>query len=85
MTFFGNVVAGGTMAKTKKKHKLQMPKESLCWQCKNAVPSPWTGAGCEWSREYKPVPGWKAEMRERTNLKGSYFVFKCPKFEKEKK
>lgn len=57
-------------------------KNSLCWSCKNAVPNHLKGIGCEWSREYKPVPGWKAEMRERTNLKGSYFVFKCPRFEK---
>lgn len=57
-------------------------ENSLCWGCKNAVPNHLRGIGCEWSIDYHPVPGWKAEMRERTSLKGSYFVFKCPKFEK---
>ena len=64
---------------------------SLCWYCRNAVPSPETGAGCSWSRKaHQPVEGWVAERRD-LKLRGknnqvlhmieSYRVLACPEFE----
>lgn len=64
---------------------------SLCWFCRNAVPSPATGAGCSWSRKaHQPVEGWVAERRD-LKLRGknnqvlhmieSYRVLACPEFE----
>jgi len=55
---------------------------SLCWDCQNAV------LGCEWSREFEPVPGWTAKPRRMIdNARGtvtmSYNVIKCPKFIKD--
>ena len=35
-------------------------RETLCWQCENAVPNH-KGRGCEWSRRFRPVPGWTAQ------------------------
>ena len=52
---------------------------TLCWKCANAVPSPATGAGCSWSRHFKPVRGWDAVPRP-TDRSKSYFVRACPKF-----
>lgn len=56
---------------------------TLCWECRNAVPGP--DAGCEWSRLFRPVPGWEAEERRARlgayELQTSYRVHKCPKFE----
>ncbi len=61
--------------------------ETLCWRCKNAVPS--KSSGCSWSREFKPVEGWTADRRDLKMGKEkigdyieSYFVHKCPKFER---
>lgn len=58
--------------------------DTLCWSCKNAVPS--QNCGCNWSREFKPVEGWTAERRDLKISRGktveSYLVVKCPKFEK---
>lgn len=57
---------------------------TLCWRCLNAVPNPATGAGCEWSRNFQPVPGWDADYRPvklpDTRVCESYFVTKCPLF-----
>ena len=62
---------------------------SLCWFCVNAVPSPQMGAGCSWSsRRHIPVPGWKAERRDKflgyqskgRQLVESYLVIECPEF-----
>lgn len=65
---------------------------SLCWYCRNAVPSPETGAGCSWSeRPHEPVRGWVAERRDLQIQKEgrrhqtcgveSYRVLACPEFE----
>ena len=59
---------------------------SLCWFCRNAVPSPETGAGCSWSsRAHTPVEGWEAERRDLKMFhKGqveSYRVLPCPEFQ----
>ena len=61
---------------------------SICWDCKNSVPS--ECYGCSWSREFKPVRGWIAQ---KTHIKSdefkagkrrqqivSYNVRKCPHF-----
>lgn len=62
--------------------------QSICWLCANAVPSETTG--CNWSREFKPVEGWEAELS--TNKWANdfwisqghdvYHVYKCPEFVK---
>lgn len=59
---------------------------SLCWYCRNAVPSPETGAGCSWSeRPHEPVKGWIAERRDlliqKDDRMESYRVLACPEFE----
>jgi len=60
-----------------------MPKgpSSICWNCENAC------CGCSWSRQFKPVPGWKAI---ETNIKykdnqttRSYIVQSCPQFKQD--
>lgn len=63
-------------------------RQTLCWGCQNAVPSPSTGAGCPWSRAGKPVEGWRATRRDvlMQRMKGystrieSYLVTACPLF-----
>ena len=65
----------------------QMKKTTLCWRCRNAVPS--RNAGCSWSRSFRPVPGWKAKRCKLRMCKAgkaprftfSYDVRKCPEFE----
>lgn len=65
---------------------------TLCWLCRNAVPSPETGAGCSWSRKpHTPVPGWEAERRDlygyaskgswKAGVTESYRVLSCPEFQ----
>ena len=61
---------------------------SLCWRCRNAVPSPTEFTGCSWSRRYQPVEGWTAEQTailvgaaEHRRLEPSYRVIRCPEFE----
>ena len=70
-----------------------MPKKTvkcptLCWKCRNAVPT--ATSGCSWSRDLAPVPGWVAEKRTmpRANDGGTitaYCVDYCPKFQKDSK
>lgn len=55
--------------------------DSLCWCCANATPS--ETAGCNWSRDLEPVPGWEAKKHRVNNgSKGvtSYRVIRCPEF-----
>lgn len=54
--------------------------ETLCWSCKHAVPNPGKGHGCEWSTEFRPVPGWKAENKIVARVGDSYYVTGCPKY-----
>lgn len=55
-------------------------EETLCWSCRNFA------GGCSWSREFKPVDGWRARKIKRlynVNLKGnhgSFIVFECPQY-----
>jgi hypothetical protein len=50
---------------------------SLCWGCKNAVPTKDGKYGCCWSRHFKPVKGWEVETQK--DILG-YTVLQCPKF-----
>lgn len=48
-----------------------------CWTCKNAC------GGCEWSRYFKPVPGWIAEktfIESNGEEAESYKIISCPKY-----
>ena len=62
----------------------------LCWDCQKAC------GGCSWSRDFTPVPGWKAKPTKiisyTTNGSGrratkkkfyidSFAVYECPEFE----
>lgn len=64
---------------------LRPTRQTLCWKCQNAVPN-MHGRGCEWSRRFKPVPGWDADEEEMCMSEDpprydtSYFVRSCPKF-----
>lgn len=59
--------------------------QTLCWQCKNAVPSIVKNRGCNWSRKLEPVEGWDAEetvvgaIRDMDKAKG-FRVISCPEF-----
>ena len=71
----------------RKYRKRSTPKQTtnstLCWRCKNA-----TNSGCDWSREFKPVEGWKAtptmicggEQDDVVRWTPSYHVHSCPEF-----
>ena len=55
-------------------------KETLCWDCKNFA------GNCSWSREFKPVDGWRAKKitinvcaKKRPTIT-SYIVFECPQY-----
>lgn len=51
-------------------------QDTLCWACKNAVPS--ENCGCNWSRALKPVEGW--EVRISKGYRDGYLVVRCPEF-----
>ena len=50
-----------------------------CWDCANA------NAGCEWSKEGKPVKGWIATYIKANGTKpyDTYFVHDCPQFKRD--
>ena len=80
-------IAVGEEHKTQPKQaKRKKKKNTLCWKCRNAVPDYKSGVGCEWSRYFKPVPGWTAERGDISIGKNkrliSYCVIDCPKFER---
>lgn len=50
--------------------------KSICWGCLHAVPDPDLKAGCPWSKEAKPVKGWKT--MQRTQVNGARTVLSCP-------
>ena len=58
-------------------------KQTLCWECKRAC------GGCSWSRDFKPVRGWKAEKTKIARFKDanadSYIVKECPLFVQDRK
>ena len=50
---------------------------SKCFSCRNS------GGRCAWSRDYAPIPGWKAEpIKLRANgrkpMEDSFKVLDCP-------
>ena len=50
-----------------------------CWTCKNAF------GGCSWSREFKPVDGWKAKKTFHLmngEFAESYYIKSCPEYER---
>lgn len=58
---------------------------TLCWSCRNAVPSPDGEYGCSWSRKFEPVEGWKAtptvmQPSMRNQEYASYYVIDCPEY-----
>lgn len=66
----------------------QIKKATLCWKCKNAVPS--ASSGCSWSRAFQPVEGWTTERKHTAKGNGSadavyetYCVTTCPEFRKD--
>lgn len=57
--------------------KPEAKKDTLCWTCRRA-----TGF-CNWTHEFKPVPGWGAEpipMAIGKKIVDSYRVISCPKY-----
>ena len=49
-----------------------------CWTCKNAC-----NGDCEWSRDFKPVPGWDAiknYIPSNGEFAETYHVINCPKY-----
>lgn len=52
---------------------------TLCWHCRKS-----TNQGCSWSRRFRPVVGWKADLKPiKLNAQKSvesYFVHDCPEF-----
>ena len=71
--------------KQKKAPKVEFQSKQLCWDCANAC------GGCEWSRSFRPVPGWSASPSRRIQNYGetgfkvidTYRITACPKFIKE--
>ena len=75
--------------------KVDQMAATLCWECKNAVPSGGGENGCNWSVNGQPVIGWKAKKvnlniasgasepggETRKKVVTSYCVKKCPLFE----
>ena len=58
-----------------KKHK----GGSICWECKKIC------GKCSWSRNFTPVPGWRAEpvkRRYQGKMEGTYIVQDCPEYER---
>lgn len=52
-------------------------KYQPCWTCKNCYD------GCSWSREFKPVDGWKAiktYIQDNDNYADSYKIIYCPEY-----
>lgn len=76
--------------KREEEAKQPVSVSTLCFDCVNAVPTPDGTRGCEWSRCFRPVPGWEAKRNDvriqsgNTNppvrMVESYRVRKCPKF-----
>lgn len=61
----------------------QTKKPSICWKCKNAVPS--ASTGCSWSCRFVPVEGWTAEKHQQKqsgSVYETYCVISCPLFQK---
>ena len=71
-------ISGGARSKTKS-------RTTLCWNCQRAAGP--VAQRCEWSRSFRPVPGWIALPSPVTVGTGgekhtemSYHVIRCPQF-----
>lgn len=57
--------------------------ETICWHCQNAC------GGCSWSKNLRPVKGWKAKKIKVKIAQGdyndSYIVNECPEFKPDAK
>ena len=54
---------------------------TLCWRCLNCY------GGCNWSKSFQPVEGWKAKIINKSRYgygclvnAPDYFVIECPEF-----
>lgn len=72
------------MKETDTKKRISHPAQ-LCWNCRNAIPSP--QYGCPWSREFKPVKGWTAKpiIVKNPPPYTSYCITGCPLYIPDKK
>lgn len=67
------------------KHVTRQKRETLCWDCQNAI------SGCSWARNFTPVEGWTAVPTEiepfgtSTKPTKSFCVLNCPLFIKDEK
>jgi hypothetical protein len=61
-------------------HKKGRPG-SICWGCAKAC------AGCSWSKNLTPVPGWEAVESDAKykSFDKSYIVLSCPEYEPDKR
>lgn len=61
----------------RKKVNYESDQFQPCWTCKNAC------GGCSWSKDFTPIPGWKAEKtyhRSNGNYAESYKIASCPQY-----
>ena len=68
--------------------KKTVKRPTLCWKCRNAVPTETTG--CSWSRDFVPVDGWVVENHTTPHANDggmitAYCVDYCPEFQKDSK
>ena len=57
-------------------------KETLCWECDNAV------GKCSWIEDFEPIPNWDATPTKIDNNDGkildSFLVHECPLFKPDR-
>lgn len=76
------VNSGGSKKWAKRLGLRRKDDGSLCWKCRNAVPN--REDGCTWSRNKRPVEGWKAIFDDDTRNM-TWFVASCPEFKPSRK
>ena len=57
-------------------------KMQPCWTCKNCY------GDCNWSRDFKPVPGWIAQktfIESNEEYADSYKILYCPEYMEDKR
>ena len=59
-----------------KKQPTASKSDQICWLCKKA-----TNSGCNWSKSFQPVDGWKAIPAETSSGSATYKIIYCPEFE----
>lgn len=64
-----------TYQKKKKRNSIS----TICWNCKNSVPTKDMKIGCVWSIFQKPIDGWKS-VKTTVNHQESFLVLDCPEF-----